>query len=542
MGFQAALVTLSTFAILTIIPPLFWHIKTFNISAICLVLWLLIMDCKIFVDAIIWGVEDFKTRYNGRGYCDVMVKFQVGFNVGVLSSLAGIMINLYVILKADRPIPSNFSKKKIITDLLINLSTPVFCMATNYLVQSSRYYVFQYTGCQSVNALNWVTIVTYTMWLLIWSLVNVVLAGLIIFSYFKRRKDVKDILKCTNSGLNLSRFAKLLTFCCVVILVMFPFSLQIFFSDITKVSSTYNFSKIHNEVLWGKVFYYQTEKPYYIVWVYLTISFCTFFFFGLGSDAMELYLDILSRIGFGPIVRHIKNRRLQKKMQKADKLVNSVITSQGPGGISAFTPQSAGSGTVFDIEMQRIKDLVDTNENGNGNSSPTNPYGSMVAKTSTSAQDQHTVAGSQVSPQSNLFHDKYQVPAGQDIYNYLSDFDENLLAELDDEDLAYLNQLDNNNQPTTPVTDGNATNAVVRNEIKRPSVSSMIFVGSEGKKERNSVSTESFGFENSQLNSQGHLGSEMSLVGGSTALNAQEGAISGDIEKYDYQNQKLHQK
>lgn len=536
MTYQAALVTLSTLAIMTIIPPLIWHIKTFNISAICLVLWLLIMDCKIFIDAIIWGVDNFQHRFSGNGYCDVMVKFQVGFNVGVLSSLAGILFNLYVILKADRPIPNKHSRKKICTDLFLNLSTPVFCMATNYLIQSSRYYIFQYTGCQSVNALNWVTIVTYTMWLLIWSFVNLVLAALIIYTYFKRRKDVKDILKCTNSGLNLSRFAKLLIFCCVVILVMFPFCVILFTSDITKVSSIYNFDQIHNKILWNNVFYYRTAKPYYIVWIYLVISFCTFVFFGLGTDAMELYLDIFSRIGLGPLVRRIKNRRFQKKMQNADRLVNSVITAQGSGGLSAFTPQSASSGTVFDIEMQRIKDLV----GGEGsptttNTATTTKFGSMVGKS--------TILG-QATPGSDIFQDKYKVPAGQDHYSYLSEFDENLLAELDEEDLAFLSQLNNKIKPKTPVTDANSANPIVSNEIKRPSVCSShdLFQGSAASQNQFTNSTESLTLEQPQ----GNMGSDVSLVGTSGICSAdQEGGVavvSGDSETYDKDVNDLHQK
>ncbi|KAH3679273.1 hypothetical protein WICMUC_001097 [Wickerhamomyces mucosus] len=438
MGYQAAVIAISSLAIITLIPPLVWHAKAFNISAIVLVCWLLIMDIKIFIDAIIWGGDNFNTTYDGRGYCDVMVKLQVGANVGVLTSLAGIMINLYKILKANRPLPGNRSKEKIIMDLLINFTTPVLVMALNYLVQTARYSIFKYAGCQVSSSLSWVTIITYTLWLLIWSVINVILAILIIYTFFKKRKDVNDILKCTNSGLTLTRFAKLLIFCCIIILVMFPLSFYISLSDIGNVGP-YNYKKIHNKILWNLILYYKANSPYFLVWIYLGMSFAAFIFFGLGSDATELYLSILPYIGLGKVVQYFKDRKLKKKLIKADKLVNSVLIARNENGLSNSTPGSYNISediTGFDVEMQKLQDEDDEDDNYNDKDNNHGIDGLNVESLSPITNK---------TPISDIFKDKYAISKDLDYYNYLKVLDDDLLEDLNEEELEYLNMLNDSN-------------------------------------------------------------------------------------------------
>jgi pheromone a factor receptor len=405
MGYQAALIALSALAVLLLIPPFIWHIKTLNIPLITLICWLLLMNLKIFVDAIIWGGSDFMTRYDGVGYCDVMVKLQVGANVGISSSVAGVMYNLYKILKADSAIPAPRSFKKVATDLSISLLTPVVVMALNYLVQTRRYYILQYSGCQNVTSLTWVTVIVYSMWMVVWSLVGVVFAIMIIIIFFRKRKDVRDILKCTNSGLNIVRFSKLLSFCCVIILVMFPLSMYIFTDGIGRVQQNYSFSLTHSPAVWNLISFVPLSQPYYTTWIYLALSYVVFIFFGLGSDAIEMYLEILSKVGLSPLVEWIKKRRVQKKINKADKLVNGVLNV-------VYMSSPSSNGTAFDIEMQKAMEDDDK--------SPVSVNVSNVFADKNAINDQH--------------------------FKYLSGLSESMFEDLDDEDIKYLNMLYENDK------------------------------------------------------------------------------------------------
>ena len=349
MGYQAALIAMAAIAIVLLIPPFIWHIRALNIPLITLICWLLLMDIKTFIDAIIWGGEDFKSRYNGVGYCDVMVRIQVGANVGISSSIAGVMFNLYRILKADSALPTLKSFKKVAVDLVISLLTPVIVMGLNYLVMIRRFSILQYSGCQGVTSLSWVTVVLYSMWMVIWSLVSVIFAVLIIFVFFKKRKDIKDILQCTNSGLNLVRFSRLLIFCCIIAVVMLPLSLFIFVDGLSNVENTYDFDIIHSQAIWGVITFVPLSEPYYITWIYLALSYVVFIFFGLGSDAIDMYLKALCRIGLGGAIEYLRRKKAQRMMLKADWLVGKTLNGKNP-------PSSSAEYSTFDIEMQKALD------------------------------------------------------------------------------------------------------------------------------------------------------------------------------------------
>lgn len=380
-----------------------------------LIIWLLAMNIKTWVDAVIWGGADFATKTTGEGYCDVMIKLQAGANVGISSSTAAIMFNLYRILKADSVIPGLTSFKKIATDLAISLLTPILVMGLNYLTQFRRYYIFRYSGCQNVSVYSWVTIVTYTAWLIIWAFIGVIFAVLIIFIFFRKRKDVKDILKCTNSGLTLTRFAKLLIFCCVIILVMFPLSIYIFTNDIGNVSNSYSFKDTHNKAIWGIILFIPLDSPYYFTWIYIALAYIVFVFFGLGSDAIDMYISFLSKIGFAGVIEYFRRRQQQKKMLRADKMVNSAF-----GGVEQCeglqgSPQSKG--TSFDIEMQK-----------------------MIAEEEGAEEYDKSPTSTTVS---NIFADKHELPQSASQYRYLTgkELDLTNSMELDEDDIEYLNML-----------------------------------------------------------------------------------------------------
>lgn len=345
MGYKAALITLSSLAIATLIPPSVYHIRAKNIPAFLLILWLLAMDLKTLVDASLWSGEDFYVGFSGKVYCDIVIKLQVGANVGISCCVTGIMYNLYRILRADSVIPDNSSVRKVVTDLLITCLTPVVVMGLNYLVQARRYLVARYSGCQTPLSLSYMTVVVYTVWMVVWAVIGVVYAGLIIFVFFRKRKDVQDILRCTNSGLSLAKFSRLLAFCVIIVLVMFPVSLYSFISGLSNVSPHYSFSEIHSKVFWNGILFAPSSSPAYFCWVYIALSYVVFVFFGLGADSIAMYLGFLSRVGFRPVIERARRRRALRRQQDADRLVAGALGWAGAA--------DGGSILTRDIEAQK---------------------------------------------------------------------------------------------------------------------------------------------------------------------------------------------
>lgn len=351
MGYSQSIIALSVIAFVVLLPPLAWHSYTRNTPAIILIVWLLLMNLKAIVDAGIWGGADYQQKWFGYGWCDVMTKLQIGANVGVSCAVANIAFNLHRILKANKEIPDNRSWKKIRVDLAISLVSPIVIMSLIYLVQVFRFGIFRYNGCQSMLSPTWVTTVLYTVWMLVWSLIGFIYASLLLFVFYKKRKDVRDILHCTNSGLNISRFSRLLIFCMVIILIMFPFSMYSFVSDLKNVSPMYrhySFKETHNSALWNVILHFDPGQPLYSVWLYIVMSYLVFLIFGLGSDALNMYANFLRTIGLGVVIDSITDWRIKHKDTRVGKITEKILPNnpQQQDNYAQFYCGSSSDGVV----------------------------------------------------------------------------------------------------------------------------------------------------------------------------------------------------
>lgn len=356
MSYADAIIVLSSVAVVLLFPPLGWHAKTRNTPAILLIMWLLIMNVKAVVDAAVWGGQDFKNKWSGHGWCDVMTKLQIGANVGVSCCVANIAHNLYAILRADTVLPEANSWKRIGTDLGISLFTPVLAMGLSYLVQVFRFGIFRYNGCQNMLSPTWVTTVTYTLWMFVWSLAGFVYALLLLYVFYQKRKDVRDILHCTNSGLNLARFARLLIFCMLIILVMFPFSVYSFVVDLAHVGGSYSFGSIHNESLWNVILRIDPGKPLYSVWLYVLMSYLVFLIFGLGADAIGLYATFARRVGLGPVLDKCKRHLQRKRDARIYRLTMRFFSETGADEYRNLCQETASEGTISMDQFYRKLD------------------------------------------------------------------------------------------------------------------------------------------------------------------------------------------
>lgn len=276
MSFESAIIGLCTLGMLALVPPLAWHTKTKNTPAVILIMWLILMDFKCIVNAAIWSGSDFMMKWEGKGWCDIVIKLEVGANVGISCAVTNIIYNLHKILKADNALLKHNSWRKIAQDLSISLLTPIMVMALSYLVQVFRFGIARYYGCLNILSPTWVTTVVYTMWLLIWSSIGSIYAVLVLIVYYRKRKDVKDILYCTNSGLNITRFARLLIFCFLIILVMFPFSIYLFVKDLRQVGTKFSFRATHSKEFWGTILKFDVGHKFVNVWIYVLMSYLVF--------------------------------------------------------------------------------------------------------------------------------------------------------------------------------------------------------------------------------------------------------------------------
>ena len=98
--------------------------------------------------------------------------------------------------------------------------------------------------------------------------------------FFRKRKDVKDILLCTNSGLNIKRFARLLIFSFLIVFAMIPLSLYYFVSQAEVLKNPFHWDQVHNEE-WNVIYFMILDFSHFMT------DWSTVFFLFL----LLLYLD-----------------------------------------------------------------------------------------------------------------------------------------------------------------------------------------------------------------------------------------------------------
>lgn len=290
----------SLIAFFLLIPPFFYHCRNKNIPACSLIFWLCYGNLTGFINAIIWSGENFAEVTEAKGYCDVTSRIGTASTSGVLCSIAALIFNLYMIIAAKNHLfLAKGSRRRLCTNLAMCWLTPVMIMGTSYIVQSERYVILRYLGCAAVFSLSYVTLLLVSMWVFIWSAVAFVFALLTVITYLKKRHDISDILRCTNSGLNLRRFARLLIFGLLIMFVMAPYSIVRLVSDIrTYGLSGFSWSEIHN-ANWNDIYAYDlgfwsrmTSRVIQIV-----LSVITFLLFGMGTDALDMYRTFFCACG-----------------------------------------------------------------------------------------------------------------------------------------------------------------------------------------------------------------------------------------------------
>ena len=188
-----------------------------------------------------------------------------------------------------------FSNKwvKSSVEIFCSIIFPFIVSGATYFAQTTRYIINQYSGCSPALANYGVSIVTFYLWIFLWSFLGTVVSGTTLVLFFKKRKAAKEILVCTNSGLSVKKFVRLLAYCVMVITTSIVFSVILGSNINVEKGSFYDKDKIHPKT-WGYVFKLQHISSTDInKWVLITISFISFFLFGIGQEAKSMYLSFL---------------------------------------------------------------------------------------------------------------------------------------------------------------------------------------------------------------------------------------------------------
>lgn len=287
------IVVFSIIAFFLLIPPFIWHLKNKNLPSVFLIFWFLFLDMNSFINSLIWSGSNFDKIWDGAGYCDFVIKLEAASSSGKISAIATILINLYMVLSSD---VKNFKKinikRKKLFDVVLCTVSPIFIIMTNYMIQSSRFLIIKYRGCSFSYNRSLMSIFFYSFWNIAWSIIATIFAILTLVKFFKKKEAVKDILRCTNSGLNMKRFARLIIFCCLTITVVTPLSTYYFIDDFNTAFNSFKI-KISKYYDWNQILMYDFGRSVlFDRWIDIILSIVIFLLLGLGTDAIGTYKKV----------------------------------------------------------------------------------------------------------------------------------------------------------------------------------------------------------------------------------------------------------
>lgn len=272
-----------------------------NIPALTLLIYVEILMMDGFVSAIVWGGPDYVNAWNGKVWCDIMVRIQLAASVGISSSISCVSFNLLMIFLTNRMTTFWFGNKwvKPCCEVFFSIVFPFIISGVAYLAQSFRYLISRYSGCSPPLVTDSISVVTFYLWIFVWNFISMAISLATLILFFKKRRAAKDILVCTNSGLSVKRFIRLLTYCILVVCSSIVFSAVLGSILVIKKGVFYE-KEIAQRRKWGTYIVASRNSESDInTWVLITISFVSFFLFGVGEDAAKMYCTIVSKLPYG---------------------------------------------------------------------------------------------------------------------------------------------------------------------------------------------------------------------------------------------------
>lgn len=290
---EAGPIITAVFALLSfilLIPVFCWHFVRQNVPVISLLFWMMYGSLTTFINVLIWSGPDFDTKFNGEIYCDITNNLEYGSNVGRICAVATLALNLYIILKALNPLflDEAYRKRKNWLNFALCWVTPIFTMATVYIIQTQRYVILRYRGCASAVSLSYPTVLIIFLWKLLWSAVSVVFAVLTLYKFYVTRRDVKNILKCTNCGLSFKRFARLVSVSVFCVMTLVPWTVYTVVISTEHFNAHFDWEAVHN---WPPYILF-TDFGFVAMYdklIGIGVALITFLIFGVGSEASMVY-------------------------------------------------------------------------------------------------------------------------------------------------------------------------------------------------------------------------------------------------------------
>nr|CAG8515275.1 3759_t:CDS:2 [Entrophospora candida]CAG8576959.1 11811_t:CDS:2 [Entrophospora candida] len=267
--------------ILCIIPGIF-HIQNKNWGAIFMSFWVSLINLIIFINSILWA-NDLEDK--APAYCYITAPLVNAAHFGILAS-AGCMIHtLHNYVVKPTLLTERVRRNQTCIDFVLSIIVPFILTGLTYLNAQYVYGIRPVLGCFIQASQTWVYIIVDGMWPVLISGIGCYFAARTAYTIISKGLEIQSLLKYTKSGLNTTKFYRLVLFCISFLIFAFPTACLTFFSNVTL--KPYDFNEVHGDFNEPQTF---NNGVTFVDYVKPLTGLFVFVFFGTGHDAKQAYL------------------------------------------------------------------------------------------------------------------------------------------------------------------------------------------------------------------------------------------------------------
>ncbi|KAI0078449.1 fungal pheromone STE3G-protein-coupled receptor [Panus rudis PR-1116 ss-1] len=277
-----------------VLLPVPWHFRAGNVATLSMIAWLFVVNIIYGVDAAVWGNTIKPTL---TVWCDITTRILIGANIALPAACMSVCIHLEAVASVRQATTSRADKtRRQIREAILCFLVPMVWMGLHFIVQGHRYDIIEGFGCRPSTYVSLPAIFLLYFPALLMSVIASVFAATAIWHFIRRRIVFARHLENSNSGLNTSRYLRLIMMAISQLFIStaattasLVFSVKFDYRPWTNWDDVhFNFSRIDR-------FPALLIPPYALhfytaLWWIIPISSVSFFiFFGFGQEAMREY-------------------------------------------------------------------------------------------------------------------------------------------------------------------------------------------------------------------------------------------------------------
>ncbi|ORY22441.1 GPCR fungal pheromone mating factor, partial [Naematelia encephala] len=290
----------SFIAFFAVLLPSPWHWRMANIATICLISWVALANLITFADVFIWA-----ENYGDHSpiWCDISSRLLQILNYAIPACSLSQMMRLESVASARRSVISATARtRRMYWEAALCVGFPLLMMAVLSTIEGHRYDIVENIGCRQPQYLSWLTLLLNNAIPMSISILACIYGCLAIRWFLVRRLQFRALLASADSGLNISRYFRLIALAFVEVLVLLASNIAYLVltlkgDDIrpnvgtswATVHSNYDLISQYTEAS-SSVDAYSLNALYIYMTALYSLTF--FIFFGMGEEAIAEYAKI----------------------------------------------------------------------------------------------------------------------------------------------------------------------------------------------------------------------------------------------------------